>query len=66
LAWALVARLNVAAFGWQLPMAFFPRDWMWLALGAVGAAGAAACWPAFRLARMPPAALLRIFANERG
>ena len=66
LAWALVARLNVAAFGWQLPMALFPADWLWLALTALPAAGLAALWPALRLARMPPAALLRMFANERG
>lgn len=66
LAWALVARLNVAAFGWQLPMALFPGDWLWLALTTLPAAGLAALWPALRLARMPPATLLRMFANERG
>ena len=66
LAWALVARLNVAAFGWQLPMGLFPGDWVWLAVTALPAAALAALWPALRLARMPPAALLRMFANERG
>ncbi|MES2145224.1 MAG: ABC transporter permease, partial [Pseudomonadota bacterium] len=66
LAWALVARLNVAAFGWQLPMALFPGDWLWLALTALMAAAVAALWPALQLARIAPAALLRVFANERG
>ncbi len=66
LAWALVARVNVAAFGWQLPMSLFPRDWFALALTAIPVAGIAALWPALRLMRLPPTALLRIFANERG
>jgi putative ABC transport system permease protein len=66
LAWALLARVNVAAFGWQLPMEIFPQDWGMLALTALPAAALAALWPALRLMRLPPAALLRIFANERG
>jgi len=32
---------------------------------ALMAAGLAALWPAWRLARIPPAALLKVFANER-
>jgi len=36
-----------------------------LMLFALAAALLAALWPAWRLARMEPAALLRIFANER-
>jgi putative ABC transport system permease protein len=34
-------------------------------LFALAAASLAALWPAWRLAHMEPAALLRIFANER-
>jgi putative ABC transport system permease protein len=30
----------------------------------VAAAGVAALWPALRLARTPPADLLKVFANE--
>ena len=65
LAWALLAVVNVAAFGWRLPMYFFPADYARLALFALLAAGLAALWPARRLARTPPADLLKVFSNER-
>ncbi len=65
LAWALLAVVNVAAFGWRLPMHLFPLDWLWLGGLSLMAAGLAAAWPAFRLARMAPADLLKVFANER-
>ncbi|MGR3465124.1 FtsX-like permease family protein [Limimaricola sp.] len=65
LAWVLLAIVNVAAFGWRLPMFLFPADYAVLGLFALGAAGLAALWPALRLARTPPAALLGVFANER-
>ena len=65
LAWVLLAIVNVEAFGWRLPMYLFPAEYARLMLFALVAALAAALWPAWRLARMEPAALLRIFANER-
>lgn len=65
LAWVLLAIVNVEAFGWRLPMFLFPAEYVRLMLFALLAALAAALWPAWRLARMEPAALLRIFANER-
>jgi putative ABC transport system permease protein len=65
LAWVLLAIVNVEAFGWRLPMYLFPAEYARLMLFTLGAALLAALWPAWRLARMEPAALLRIFANER-
>lgn len=65
LAWVLLAIVNVEAFGWRLPMYLFPAEYTRLMLFALGAALSAALWPAWRLARMEPAVLLRIFANER-
>jgi len=65
LAWALLAVVNVAAFGWRLPMYLFPADYARLAVFALLAAGLAALWPARRLARTPPADLLKVFSNER-
>lgn len=65
LAWALLAIVNVAAFGWRLPMYFFPVDYARLGLLALIAAVLAALLPARRLARTPPADLLKVFSNER-
>jgi putative ABC transport system permease protein len=65
LAWVLLAVVNVAAFGWRLPMYVFPLDWLRLAGFALLAAGLAAVGPWRRLARLAPADLLRVFANER-
>jgi putative ABC transport system permease protein len=65
LAWVLLAVVNVAAFGWRLPMYVFPWDYAALGGFAVLAAMGAALWPAVRLARTPPADLLKVFANER-
>ncbi len=65
LAWALLAVVNVAAFGWELPMYFFPWDYVRLFGFAVLAAAVAALWPAIRLARTPPADLLKVFSHER-
>ncbi len=65
LAWALLAVVNVAAFGWELPMYLFPADYARLGLFALLAAALAALWPARRLARTPPAELLKVFSNER-
>jgi putative ABC transport system permease protein len=65
LAWVLLSVVNVEAFGWRLPMYLFPLDWIRLGLLALAAAGVAALFPVRRLARMPPAELLKVFAHER-
>ncbi len=65
LAWVLLAVVNVAAFGWRLPMHLFPADWARLAALALLAGGLAAAWPALRLLRTAPADLLKVFAHER-
>jgi putative ABC transport system permease protein len=65
LAWVLLAVVNVEAFGWRLPMYVFPRDYAVLGVFALGAAVLAAAWPARKLARTPPAELLKVFANAR-
>ncbi len=65
LAWALLAVINVEAFGWRLPMHLFPLDWLRLFALAIIAALIAAALPARRLGRLPPAQMLGVFANER-
>lgn len=65
LAWVLLAVINVQAFGWRLPMYVFPLDWLYLFLLTLLAALIAAALPALRVLRLPPADLLRVFANER-
>ncbi len=65
LAWMLLAVVNVEAFGWRLPMYLFPMEYARLVLLTLFAALAAASWPAWRLARMAPASLLKVFAHER-
>ena len=65
LAWILLAMVNVEAFGWKLPMFLFPLEYLLLGAFALGAVALAAAWPALRLMRTPPAALLKVFANER-
>lgn len=65
LSWVLLNVVNVAAFGWQLPMFLFPGQWLQLGALAILVAALAAAWPSWRLARIPPAELLKVFANER-
>jgi len=65
LAWVLLAVVNVEAFGWRLPMYLFPMEYARLVLLTLFAALAAASWPAWRLSRMAPASLLKVFAHER-
>jgi putative ABC transport system permease protein len=65
LAWALLAVVNVEAFGWRLPMYLFPLDYLRLGGFALLAAALAAAWPAWRLSRTPPARLLGVFRHER-
>jgi putative ABC transport system permease protein len=64
-AWCLLAIVNVKAFGWRLPFHVFPSQLLWLLAVALVAALCAAALPVARLARMQPASLIRIFANER-
>jgi putative ABC transport system permease protein len=65
LAWALLAVVNVEAFGWRLPMYLFPLEYLRLGALALVAAALAALWPAWQLSRMPPAQLLGVFRHER-
>jgi putative ABC transport system permease protein len=64
-AWCLIAVVNVKAFGWRLPFQIFPLQLLQLLAVAMAAALCAALLPVVRLARMQPASLIRIFANER-
>src|SRR3982074_3195818 len=61
----LIAVVNVKAFGWRLPFHVFPLQLIGLLGVALAAALCAALLPVIRLARMQPATLIRIFANER-
>ncbi|WP_293451750.1 FtsX-like permease family protein [Planktotalea sp.] len=65
LSWALMAVVNVAAFGWQLPMFVFPLSYLVLSIIAVIAAILATAWPAIRLARTAPHQLLQVFSSGR-
>ncbi|MEJ6393347.1 FtsX-like permease family protein [Gymnodinialimonas sp. 2305UL16-5] len=65
LAWVLLALVNVEAFGWRLPMRLFPTDWLMLFALALIAATLAALGPTLRLARIAPARLAQVFAQER-
>lgn len=64
-AWCLVAVVNVKAFGWRLPLHVFPVQLLELLAVAMLAAVLATCLPILRLIRLQPAALAKIFANER-
>jgi len=64
-AWCLIAVVNVKAFGWRLPFAVFPLQLIELVGVAMLAALLAAILPALKLARMQPAELVKVFANER-
>jgi putative ABC transport system permease protein len=64
-AWCLIAIVNVKAFGWRLPFHVFPLHLMELLAVAMLAALLAALLPVLKLARMQPAALAKIFADER-
>ncbi|WP_081949042.1 ABC transporter permease [Litchfieldella xinjiangensis] len=64
LAGCLVAIINVAAFGWRLPLHVFPGQ-IAATLGlALGAALLAALWPAWRLWRTSPRELLTEFDTQ--
>jgi putative ABC transport system permease protein len=57
--------VNVKAFGWRLPFHVFPLQLLELLGVAMVAALLAALIPVVKLARMQPANLVKIFANER-
>ena len=64
-AWCLIAVVNVKAFGWRLPFHVFPLQLLELLGVAMTAALVAALLPVLKLARMQPASLIKIFADER-
>jgi putative ABC transport system permease protein len=64
-AWCLIAIVNVKAFGWRLPFHVFPLQLVELVAVALFASFLAALLPMARLARMQPASLVKVFANER-
>jgi putative ABC transport system permease protein len=64
-AWCLIAVVNVKAFGWRLPFHIFPWQLFELLGVAIAASLIAALIPVLKLARMQPAALIKIFADER-
>ena len=65
MAWCLIAIVNVKAFGWRLPFHVFPLQLVELVAVALFASLVAAAIPVTRLARMQPANLVKVFANER-
>ena len=64
-AWCLIAVVNVKAFGWRLPFDVFPLQLLQLLAVAMAASLLAALLPVVKLARMQPARLIKIFADER-
>ena len=64
-AWCLIAVVNVKAFGWRLPFHVFPLQLAELLGVAMAASLCAALLPVLKLARMQPANLIKIFADER-
>ena len=64
-AWCLIAVVNVKAFGWRLPFDVFPLQLLELLGVAMAASLLAALIPVLKLARMQPASLIKIFADER-
>jgi putative ABC transport system permease protein len=64
-AWCLIAVVNVKAFGWRLPFHVFPLQLLELLAIAMAAALLAALLPVLKLARMQPARLVKIFADEQ-
>ncbi|MCW8128261.1 hypothetical protein OQE62_16940, partial [Microbulbifer halophilus] len=61
LSWSLVAVINVAAFGWRLPLYVFPAQIAATLAVALGVALVAALLPAWRLWRTSPRRLLTEF-----
>jgi putative ABC transport system permease protein len=64
-AWCLIAVVNVKAFGWRLPFHVFPLQLAELLVVAMTASLVAAAIPVLKLMRLQPAALIKVFADER-
>jgi putative ABC transport system permease protein len=64
-AWCLIAVVNVKAFGWRLPFHVFPVQLLQLLGVAMAVALCAALIPVLKLARMQPASLIKVFADEQ-
>jgi putative ABC transport system permease protein len=64
-AWCLIAVVNVKAFGWRLPFHVFPWQLAELLVVAMAASLLAAAIPVLKLMRLQPAALIKVFADER-
>ncbi|WP_298255148.1 ABC transporter permease [Bradyrhizobium sp.] len=64
-AWCLIAIVNVKAFGWRLPFHVFPLQLAELLAVAMAASLVAAAIPVLKLARLQPAELIKVFADER-
>jgi putative ABC transport system permease protein len=64
-AWCLIAVVNVKAFGWRLPFHVFPLQLAELLTVAMTASLIAAAIPVLKLVRLQPAALIKVFADER-
>jgi putative ABC transport system permease protein len=64
-AWCLIAVVNVQAFGWRLPFHVFPVQLVELLGVAMAVSLVAAAIPVLKLARTQPAALIKVFSDER-
>lgn len=64
LAWCLVDVVNVQAFGWRLPLHWFPSQWLTLVGLALLAVLLASIAPMWRIVRVGPTELLRRFAHD--
>lgn len=62
--WGLVAIINVAAFGWRLPLYLFPLEMAVTLATAIAVALLAAALPTLRFWRASPRALLAEEANQ--
>lgn len=62
--WCLVDVINVAAFGWRLPLFVFPSQWLTLSLLGLGTAFIASLYPLMKLLRTPASDLAKVFAYE--
>ncbi|BBI60914.1 hypothetical protein HSBAA_22200 [Vreelandella sulfidaeris] len=62
--WGLVAIINVAAFGWRLPLYLFPSEMAVTLTTAVTVALLSAALPALRFWRTSPRTLLAEEANQ--
>ena len=66
LAWLLVVVINVEAFGWRLPLYYFPLQWVLLGGLTLLSAALAMFWPVWQLFRQPPTQWLKTFALQEG